>query len=188
MSTVAARVPVIRGWLIEPQAELTKHLKEIFPTPRYEVHWLALTDHPGTVRLEVSRGTDVTASLLPIKSGLAELSHLPLGEKYYEQCPAETLDRFVSTNGISDISLLKIDTQGNELQIFQAGCAALSRTRAVWSELSFRQLYEDACLIQDVVDFLRAEGLYLRAVVPEFLGPTGELLQVNGLFTRNPAH
>jgi FkbM family methyltransferase len=65
----------------------------------------------------------MTASLLPIKSGLAELSHLPLGEKYYEECPAETLDRFVSTNGVSDFGLLKIDTQGNELQIFQTGRA-----------------------------------------------------------------
>ncbi len=183
---LAGWFPVARAWLVEPQRRLTDELTRRFPPPRFSVHWLALADRAGTVELEVSRGMDMTASLLPIKADLPELRHLPLGVRETETCPVDTLDHFTAGAGIDRLDLLKLDTQGNELQVLRGGAQTLARTRAVWVELSFVQLYDGACLIHEVIEHLHARQLYLRGLAPEFLGPAGELLQVNGLFTRAP--
>lgn len=177
---------VRRAWLVEPQQALVRELAAVFLPPRFAIHRLALSDRTGQTQLEISRGADVTASLLPIRAASPQLSHIPLGEQYTEECPVDTLDRFAEMAGIGTIDLLKVDTQGNELQVFQGGHEVLARTRAVWVELSLVRLYDGACLMPEVVEHLHSRGLYLRGVSPEFRGPAGELLQLNGLFTRKP--
>lgn len=183
---LAARFTVTRAWLVEPQQRLADELARRFPPPRFSVHRFVLTDRPGVADLRINRGLDPTASVLPIKAGMPELSHLTLGEQETETVPADTLDGFSARAGVGRLDLLKIDTQGTELQILRGGPQTLARTRAVWVELSLVQLYDGACLIHEVVQHLHSCGLYLRGVSPEFHGPAGELLQVNGLFTRDP--
>jgi FkbM family methyltransferase len=186
LSDLLRRRRVVRAWLVEPQQVLANQLVATFPAPRFTVHRVALSDYTGEARLEISRGADETASLLPIRAASPQLSHLPLGEQFTEACPVDTLDHFAEMAGVGPIDLLKADTQGNELQVFRGGAALLARTQAVWVELSVVQLYDGACLIPEVVDCLHSHKLYLRGLAPDFRGPEGELLQVNGLFTRQP--
>jgi FkbM family methyltransferase len=184
-SDFAGKYPIRRAWLIEPQEKLAKELTLRFPPPRCCVRRLALADRQGSVELEIDRSFDVTASLLRMKTELSALSHLSHGVKEVETCPMDTLDHFAESAGIDGIDLLKIDTQGTELLVLRGGDETLRRTRAVWVELSLTPLYEGACLVHEVVDHLHSRNLYLRDVSTEFRGPAGELLQVNGLFTRN---
>jgi FkbM family methyltransferase len=179
------KIAIKRAWLVEPQSELVSLLEKDFRPPVYSVHRVALTEKRGTVSLEISSGLDATASTLPIRKQSVELSHLNLGTQRFESVASDTLDNFFAEHGIGEVDLLKIDTQGNELVVLKHGTKALPHVCAVWVEMSLVPLYEGSCLIHEVVEFLHASGLFLRGLAPEFRGPSGELLQVNGLFTRN---
>ena len=174
-----------RCWLIEPQSHLCEGLERTFCLPVFSVHTFALAKTKGVVTLEVSSQFDDTASTLKMKTDIPELSHLELGEKYYTDVSSISLDQFTSDLSIDYLDLIKIDTQGNELTVLGGGIETIKRSQAIWIEMSFVPLYEGSCLLPDVVQFLHNQGLWLRDIVPEFRGPSGELLQVNGLFTRD---
>jgi FkbM family methyltransferase len=157
IGALARHYQLARGWLVEPQQALADELRRAFQPPKYSVHRLAIADRKTEMTLEVMRGAPETASLLPIKSGLPQFSHIPLGQRDIETCPVDTLDGFAAEAGVEDVDMLKLDTQGTELQALSGGRDVLARTRALWIELSFRQLYVGGCLIHEVVEFTRDE-------------------------------
>src|SRR5262249_10321553 len=159
--------PVTRAWLVEPHQALADQLARRFPPPKFSAHWLALAEQPGELELEQSSPDDPTASVLPMKAHLSELSHLGLARRYKGRGPADTLDRFAEQAGVDRVDLLKVDTQGSELQVFRGGSKVLQRTRAIWVELSFKQLYAGACLVHEVIEYLAAHQFCLRDVAPE---------------------
>lgn len=83
--------------------------------------------------------------------------------------------------------LLKLDTQGSELDILEGAGSSLVRFAAAHVELSIVPMYAGGPLMADVIDWLEARGFILVELEPEFSDPaTGRLMQVNGLFY-NPA-
>ena len=83
--------------------------------------------------------------------------------------------------------LLKLDTQGSELDILEGSGASLDRFAAVHVELSLVPMYAGGPLMGDVIGWLEARDFVLAELEPEFSDPaSGRLLQVNGLFF-NPA-
>jgi len=89
--------------------------------------------------------------------------------------------------GSAERPLLKLDTQGSELDILEGAGAALDRFAAAHVELSIVPMYAGGPLMADVVDWLGARDFVLAELEPEFSDPaTGRLMQVNGLFY-NPA-
>lgn len=82
--------------------------------------------------------------------------------------------------------LLKIDTQGYEMEVLKGATALLQRVVAVQLELSLTPLYEGSPTLLDMVAFLTAAGFDLFNIVPEFADRrTGRLLQANGFFVRS---
>jgi FkbM family methyltransferase len=79
--------------------------------------------------------------------------------------------------------LLKLDTQGAELDILEGAGEALDRFVGLHLEMSLVPMYAGAPLMADVVDWLETRRFLLTELEPEFSDPeTGRLLQVNGLF------
>ena len=72
-----------------------------------------------------------------------------------------TLDEWRAANGGERVDVVKIDTQGSELQVLEGAADALATVRAVEVEVEFNPLYEGVCLFGDIDRFLRSHGFVL---------------------------
>lgn len=74
-----------------------------------------------------------------------------------------TVDDFVAKNRLGRIDLLKVDTQGFDLEVLQGSSDALRRgiVDHVLVELNFVRLYEGQGSAQEINDYLAAHGFVL---------------------------
>ena len=66
---------------------------------------------------------------------------------------------------ISGIVLIKIDTQGTELNILQGATETLKKTKHILIELNNHQLYEKTCQYYEIDEFLRGKGFKLMDLI-----------------------
>jgi hypothetical protein len=71
------------------------------------------------------------------------------------------------------VDLSKIDVQGGELAVFQGAEETLRRTRMMWTEVSFRTMYEGAALFSDIHSFMYQSGFILLWISLRFRGAGG---------------
>jgi len=94
-----------------------------------------------------------------------------------------TLDSLVETHGLPPVDLLKLDTQGSELDILRGGLAALKACSLAYLECPILNYNSGAPTLQAYLDFLGEHGL-----VPydfcELHYAYGALVQVDVLFVR----
>lgn len=84
--------------------------------------------------------------------------------------------------------LLKIDTQGYELEVLDGASGLLDRIHGVQVEMSLAPLYDNGPLMRDVLGFLEERGFAPYAILPEFIDSrSGRMLQVEGVFFRDAA-
>ena len=80
---------------------------------------------------------------------------------------------------------LKIDTQGYTKKVLDGAIESISKIQGIFVEMSLVKFYSNEPLIGDVISMLYNKGFVLVSIDPEFIDrKTGQLLQVNGLFTR----
>ena len=81
--------------------------------------------------------------------------------------------------------LLKIDTQGFELNVLKGTAKSLANVAALQLEISLSPLYDGAPLIEDIVAYTRQAGFVPYWFFPGFWNSkTHQQLQVEGLFVR----
>jgi FkbM family methyltransferase len=152
--------------------------------PNWHCHELALGDEDAERTIHVS--ADVTSSsLLPPAEAYAEAS--PRLEFVREETVSTTtLDAVRGRLFDADDALfLKLDVQGFELEVLRGAEQTLGQAVGLECELSLAPIYEGQALFTDVIRYLADRGFHLRALEPVFLHQvTGELLQLDGLFTR----
>ena len=73
---------------------------------------------------------------------------------------ATTLDNILKHSKINknDWNILNLDIQGAELKAMK-GLSEWDNVDAVFTEVNYREMYENCCLIGDIVDFLNERGL-----------------------------
>ena len=83
--------------------------------------------------------------------------------------------------------LLKIDTQGYEMEVLRGAHRCLTdRIYMVQTELSLVELYAGQPLMLDVCNFLKQYNFNLRHIIPGLKDPaSGRLLQLDGIFFKN---
>lgn len=64
--------------------------------------------------------------------------------------------------------VIKIDTQGTELEILEGSEELLSNVTAIEVEVEFVEMYKDQPLFADVDSFLRSHGFFLRGLRRDF--------------------
>lgn len=135
----------------------------------------------GHRKLHVSRKTD-SSSLLPIlKSyvdafpGTEEASTLAV--------ETETLDRLVGER-IRRPCLLKVDTQGGELEVLAGAEAVLTQVDTAYVECSFVEFYRGQALADEVIAAFLGRGLRLDGVYSVVRDAAGRCLQADLLFRR----
>ncbi len=172
-----------RGVLVELQPARAALLRQQFLPPRFQVVQAAMSDQAGELELEINN-FDATTSILKTKRDLPELAALDVRAIAKITCPAVTLDMVFHAAGLSNVDLLKLDVQGAEHLVIRGGQDTLAKTTMVWTEISFKRLYEEACLYNEVFDLLTDAGFRLYDLETGFRTSQGELVQADALFIR----
>jgi len=81
--------------------------------------------------------------------------------------------------------LLKIDTQGFELNVLKGAKNSLQYINTIQLEMSLRPLYDGQPIYHQLMDFLHSNGYTLIDIEPGFADlKTGTLLQFDGIFRK----
>ncbi len=169
--------------LVEPLTQKIELLRERFNAPEYQIINNAISDVRGTSRFEVNKAAE-TSSLLKIKRDMPELKEVDAQLVSTTECQTITLDDLFDMADLSLVDLLKLDVQGAEHLVIRGGKNALSKTKLVWTEVSFKPLYESSSTFIDLYHALYELGFKLMEISPAFQGPDGELLQADTLFEK----
>jgi FkbM family methyltransferase len=82
--------------------------------------------------------------------------------------------------------MMKIDVQGFEDKVIKGGQKTVEKSSVVIVETSFRHLYDQQPLFQDVYNSLNKLGFEYRGALENMYEPkTGEILQSDSLFVRS---
>jgi FkbM family methyltransferase len=144
---------------IEPIPELFRKLDEWARSQRVTAHALnlALGSAPTTTKFYVNRRSQIWSTLrIPEGESLDDYDEIPI--------QVETLDRLTEQLEVQDEILIKIDTEGTDLDVVQGGRETLRRTAAVIIEtMFFPSDYGDrAPTFEDVVIRLFELGFVFR--------------------------
>lgn len=86
-----------------------------------------------------------------------------------------------------DKVFMKIDTQGFESKVLKGAENSLKKISLIQLEMSLVSLYESEILFEDMLGLMKGYGYRLIGLVPGFADlNTGHLLQVDGIFSREP--
>jgi FkbM family methyltransferase len=156
-----------------------------------------IADDPLWTARHHALGDDAGPAVMNVASNSASSSLLPMQDAHRRASPSvdyvgtetirvERLDdvapEVVETD---DRVYLKIDTQGFERQVLAGGPATLGQCVGLQLELSFVSLYEGGMLIDEALSWAYAHGFHLTVVEQGWAAPTGEMLQVDGIFFRD---
>ena len=177
---------VARALLVEPIPVRCEQLRSKFPEASIQVICAAAGSENEEVEMEVL-SWDYSSSLLQInRSDAAFGTGLDLSVKDKIQTDVLTLDVICRQAGFDGrVDLLKLDVQGAEGLALQGASELLRRVDAVWTEVSFRPLYDGAVSFEALYEQCRKAGFILRSISEGFRGTNGELLQADALFVRN---
>lgn len=145
----------------------------------------ALGSSRGQIDINISANS-VSSSILPMRG-----THLDAApDSRYVDKLTVSVDRldalareFVPA---SAVVLLKVDTQGYEMEVLRGATGLMRCIAAIQLELSLTPLYEGAPTFVEMVEFMASTNFDLFSIVPGLRDQrSGRLLQVDGFFVRS---
>lgn len=173
---------------VEPDEELLPRLLERVPAGKTIVKQVALSDSSGVAEFHVHADRSMN-SLLP-----ADRSRL--GSQFPTYSHDATKTRAITTTTLDALLadhesfngrelLIKLDTQGTELQVLRGGTKALEHTSACLIEFMFCTPYVTSVTFHDLVSFMQLHGFGCDGALNIMRRPTHQISAVDFLFTRN---
>jgi FkbM family methyltransferase len=131
-----------RIFSFEPVQETFERLKLAAKNDdKWSIHKLALGDKKETAFINVSVSSDLSSILKPNDFGA--LKYPKIESSYQEEIEVDLLDNFVNSNFLSSNKiLLKMDTQGYDLNVFRGGLNIMGSVRCILSEISLIPIYD----------------------------------------------
>lgn len=158
----------------------------------------ALADHPGTIRLHITRDAGLSSIFEPNRPFI---DAFPDPGRFdvtrVAEVAVETLDDVLRGREVVDVDFLKVDTQGAELLVLRGARATVSGALfGIEVEVEFASIYKDQPLFADVDPYLRALGFELFDLRPVYWkraagrragGPRGQLAWADALYLKSIA-
>lgn len=172
---------------VEPDLDLIPELNANLPTSKCNVHPVALSSNDSRSVLFIHEDRSMNS--------LIEADPAILREKFPTYCsetvatrdvPTTTLDSLVRHAALLDghSLFLKLDTQGNELDILHAGTNTLSRSVACLVEFMFCTPYATRYSFRDLIEFFDERGFECRGALEVKRRPSHEISGVDFLFVK----
>lgn len=172
-----------KGILVEPIPERCKLLQDLFDSNNYFIYNKVVADKNNTIFNFNINGFDETSSILKIKENINELKGIDVSLKQNLNISSITLDKISEELNIKKIDLIKIDVQGTEDLVLLGASTTLKYTQFVWIETSFKPLYENSTIFENVYKLMYNNNFILLEVSPGYRDMnTNELLQADLLF------
>ena len=161
--------------LIEFQEALERYVKQI---SRVEYIQAAAWSESGEIMINVH--PDLVGSSIYLESEGQLVNGKP------RSVPAITLDSMVEKKKLGGPFLLKIDTQGSELDVLKGAKRVLEKTEMILIESSFFEFFENGPSFQDCIDFMASNGFVVYDIFGFQYRPLdGALSQVDLAFVRD---
>lgn len=143
---------------------------------------LALGSSAGEAIINVATNSD-SSSLLPMRDehrkAAPDVDYI--GQ---ETITVARLDDLPDVLGDATKPFLKVDTQGFEREVLAGAPETVTRLVGLQLELSFVPLYDGGMLVDEAVSWAYQHGFHLVGIEQGYAAPTGEILQVDGVFVR----
>lgn len=178
----ARRFPRARIVSLEPQPKAIALLERCVPRGRVKALAVAAGAAPATRSLRISKKTD-SSSLLPILP-TCTTAFPGTGESKTMMVRVDRLDRLLDPSALERPCLLKIDTQGTELEAIRGATGLLPTVDQIFVECSFIEFYEGQALVDDVIAELRSHSFRLQGMYSVVRDEAGRCLQGDLLFGR----
>jgi FkbM family methyltransferase len=133
------------------------------------IHQLALGPTEGTGEMFVTKATDMASLHRPNRLASERFGSAILVERS-ETVSIETLDRVFPTLAVRPPVLLKLDTQGHDLDVLRGGARVLCEVAALQAELSVAPLYNDVPQLPEALRVIQDMGFHLTGLVPRTRG------------------
>jgi FkbM family methyltransferase len=152
--------------------------------PTWSAHHLALGTEPGSATINVA-------------SNSASSSFRDMLDTHRAAVPAVDFvaQETVTVARLDDVDdehlpsarhpFLKVDTQGFEREVLAGAPDLVGRCVGLQLELSFIPLYDGGMLVDEAVAWAYEQGFHLVNVEQGYAAPSGEILQVDGVFVRS---
>ena len=177
---------VRKALLVEIQPSRCEQLRRRFPQPSFHIVCAAAGHREEDAEIDIL-AWDYSTSLLKIKrEDLNAVGTNDYSVRERIKTKVRPLDRVcVETGFMEQIDLLKLDVQGAEGMVLEGARETLRRVHSVWTEVSFRPLYEGSITFPAIYDLFRTEGFHLAGLEDAYRAADGELLQADALFVRD---
>jgi FkbM family methyltransferase len=145
---------------------------------------IALGDFDGSAEINISMDSQSSSLLGILPSHTNRYSSASYSGK--ESITVKKLDSIFDQYAQAFQSIyLKIDAQGFERKIIEGGVNSLSRINGIQMEVSIIPLYQDECLLPEMLKLMNEAGYTLMSLEPGYSDPkSGQLLQVDCIFFR----
>ena len=182
---VLHRFPGVRLYCFEPLSDAGATLGSVLADyPEARIFPVALGSRTGQATMHVARRDD-SSSLLPPTERQTEA--FPGTEEATQTTVEMTCldDILTGADPLPRPCLLKIDVQGNELEVLRGAVATLDLVDEVLVECSFAELYSGQARADEVVAFLGSRDFGLAGVFSITSDSLGRQLQGDFLFARS---
>lgn len=172
---------VVKIHAFEPQPDSYFKLKEkLKANQKVQAHNIALGQTYSKLDMYINNWSN-SSSLLPLAKETNEIIN-GIETQHKIEVEVFPLDDYVETNNLALPNIIKIDVQGFEYEILKSGKNCIRHAEYCILELSFKTLYENSPLFDDLYQFMRDNNFQLIGTNKPMIGPDGTWLQVDGIF------
>ena len=129
---------------LEPQKKIFNELLKEIDNKKFFAYNIAISNKNGKQKMQINDfSMTSTLSKLNEKSKYYKIKNLIIGnkKKKFEFIKTEKLDFFTKKRKLKNIDLLKIDTEGHELNVVKSGLKTLKKTKYLLVEFRQNDLY-----------------------------------------------
>ncbi|HXM58144.1 MAG TPA: FkbM family methyltransferase [Candidatus Dormibacteraeota bacterium] len=145
-----------------------REFEKLTATERRTYLPLVLLDRPVRTVLHVSRDpgkTSIYPPNLPLLAAFPNVERFEVVEvQTVPRSGVASLDDAARSASVSDVDVLKLDTQGSELRVLRGAAGALREALAVKVEVSFLEIYAGQPLFASIDSLMRRSGFELMDI------------------------
>lgn len=174
--------PTARLILVEPNPKFHATLREN-----------VLADRDGALYTTAAGRAEAEAELQLAGTKTSFLTRTALtalperGQTESARVAIQPLDRIVEDEPLSRPALLKIDTEGYEMEVLRGATATLARIDYVLAEVSVMKRFEDSYEFLDLCNYMAENGFRMHYLLTANRNNQGVIPFVDLLFARQPA-